>query len=285
MMKGRVKPPSKATDPKTPRKKAPRKKKPVDDEAPLNKRYPTFCDPAENSADEERFVRQKLSFITGVAAKMNDNVDDLDFDLLDDAAPNVAATTQKEPDEYMTGFVCFQVYRCLYGQPISALPPPREAIDTPEMCRDKRFAVDAAKHAKHYIDHELAPHADRLYSHLTDALAWNKEVTRFHTLLRRKFGYQRSFLTTLPQVRADLLLMAHVVYCLDHYISDAVNAVMDTLSDRERQAMSLTGVWEFLCGGKASQSVLLWNEVDSTVFVKRVCFLRDVVHATQAWEF
>ncbi len=275
-------------------KKAPRKKK-EDKRPPLFKRYPTFGDPTETPAAEELYVRQKFALLTGsvvvstdmkassAAAAAEYNDDDLDFDLLDDAPPE-----PKEADEYtLTSFIRCQVYRCLYGQPISALPPPRENIDSPELCRDKRFVADAAVRSKRYIEQELTPHANRLYAHLEAALAWSPDVSRFHKGLRHKFGYQRSFITALDQPQSDLLLMAHAVYCFGLYVNDAVNETMDTIADKERTAMTLVAVWEFLCGGprRAAQSVKLWDATskDATPFVKKICQLRDVMSVTKQW--
>lgn len=267
----------------------------VDKRPPLYKRYPTFGDPTETPDAEERHVRQKFALLTGsdmkpvaadvVAATASATVfdDDLDFDLLDDAPPE-----PKEADEYtLTSFIRCQVYRCLYGQPISALPPPRENIDSPELCRDKRFVADAAVRSKRYMELELVPHANRLYAHLEAALAWSPDVSRFHKGLRHKFGYQRSFLSALETPQADLLLMAHAVYCFGLYVNDAVNEAMDTLDNSERTAMTLVGVWEFLCGGprRAAQSVKSWDATskDATLFVKKVCQLRDVMNVTKQW--
>ncbi len=262
-------------------------------EPPLSKRYPTFSDPAETPDAEERYVRRKFAELQGpvtegiaAAAAMDD--DDIDFDLLGDGT----AASAKPPadEEYMRGFICYQVYTTLSDVPAGSLPVPRDSIDTPEMCRDTRFAVDASTRAKHFVDTELRPHADRLYAHLEAALAWNKDVTRFHKLLRTKFGYQRSFLTALPAERAHVLLAAHAVYCMAHYVRDAANTVMDRLSDRERTAMQIYPAWVHLCGGdkrRAEQPISKWTcpngDNAENEFVRRVCYLRDVMRLTQSW--
>ncbi len=270
----------------------------------------------ESASQEERVVQQKWAEMRGRVDPPTAAVDEepfvpipINFDDDDDAGvalppitavlpplkkravakKKVAAVVEPPPapqalvappvgQEY-TGFVRYCVYASLYDVDKSVIEAPDPTVDTPDVCRAKVFAADAALAAALYDSDVLKPLVERLYSRLDGIVPLH-----FHQRLRRNLLLKRPAPTTLvvagmPALtltsvdQADLLVLAHMVYHAKAYVKRAVKTALGAMDERQYADKTVAQVWELLTTTTASGSG----------FARDVDLVRDAINAAQVW--